>query len=120
MAAHSVPNEIWLHIFELATVNYLPSGELPNSMDKSAWFRNVFSAWCLQSPDELAMNAQKRRHKTIKVRFTGLASARLTWIPRSGYPLNLQALAPHRRRILVQSYRGFQTISHVHLGQRSG
>ena len=68
MAPHGVPNEIWLYIFELATAEYLPDGELPNSMDKSAWFKNVFGLWCLQSPSELAMNAQKKRHKTVKVR----------------------------------------------------
>ena len=68
MAPHGVPNEIWLYIFELATAEYLPDGELPNSMDKSAWFKNVFGLWCLQSPSELAMNAQKKHHKTVKVR----------------------------------------------------
>ena len=72
MAADRVPNEIWLYIFELATVEYLPSGELPNSMDRSAWFKNVFGAWCLQSPDELVMNAQKKRYKTVKVCCTSL------------------------------------------------
>jgi hypothetical protein len=81
MAAHRVPNEIWLHIFELATADYLPNGDLPNSMDRSAWFKNIYGAWCLQSPDELAMNAQKKRHRTVKVRYTGFAAARgtLTW-----------------------------------------
>jgi hypothetical protein len=67
MAAHRLPNEIWLYIFELSTVEYLPNRELPNSMDKSAWFKNVFGSWSLQSPDELAVNAQKKRHKTVKV-----------------------------------------------------
>ncbi|KAF9785508.1 hypothetical protein BJ322DRAFT_1006475 [Thelephora terrestris] len=66
MAAHRLPNEIWLCIFELSTVEYLPNRELPNSMDKSAWFKNVFGSWSLQSPDELAVNAQKKRHKTVK------------------------------------------------------
>ena len=68
MAAHRLPNEIWLYIFELSTVEYLPNRELPNSMDQSAWFKNVFGDWCLRSPDELAVNAQKKRHKTVKVR----------------------------------------------------
>jgi len=75
MAAHILPNEIWLYTFELATVEYLPSGELPNSMDRSAWFKNVFDAWCLQSPDELVMNAQKKRYKTVKVCCTSLVGA---------------------------------------------
>lgn len=76
MAAHRLPNEIWLCIFELSTVEYLPSGELPNSMDRSAWFKNVFDAWCLQSPDELVMSAQKKRYKTVKVCCTSLVGAR--------------------------------------------
>lgn len=115
MSAHTLPNEIWLYVFELATAEYLPSEELPNSMDRSAWFKNVFGAWCLQSPDELVMNAQKRRYKTVKVRCTNLADARGTSsdVEHPGYPLNLQALAPYRRRILVQSYRGLQTASYV-------
>ena len=75
MAAHRLPNEIWLCVFEFATVEYLPSEELPNSMDRSAWFKNVFNAWCLQSPDELVMNAQKKRSKTVKVRCTRLVDA---------------------------------------------
>ena len=76
MAAHRLPNEIWLYVFELATVDYLPDGKLPSSMDGSAWFKNVFNDWCLQSPNELAMNAQKKRHKTVKVCCTGIAGAR--------------------------------------------
>lgn len=76
MSPHGVPNEIWLYIFELATAEYLPDGELPNSMDKSAWFKNVFGLWCLQSPNELTMNAQKKRHKTVKVRGTGFVEVR--------------------------------------------
>ena len=76
MAAHRLPNETWLYIFELSTVEYLPNGELPNSMDRSAWFKNVFDAWCLQSPDELVMNAQKKRYKTVKVCCTSLVGAR--------------------------------------------
>ena len=36
-------------------------------MDNSAWFKHVSDAWRLQSPDELAMNAQKKRYKTVKV-----------------------------------------------------
>ena len=51
-------------------------------MDRSAWFKNVFSAWCLQSPNELAMNAQKKRHKTVKVRRTGVGCSRGTLIER--------------------------------------
>ncbi|KAF9650481.1 hypothetical protein BDM02DRAFT_1379388 [Thelephora ganbajun] len=66
MGAQRLPNEIWVYIFELATAEYLPNGELPNSMDRSAWFKNVFDAWCLQSPDELVMNAQKKRYKIVK------------------------------------------------------
>lgn len=68
MAAHRLPNEIWLYIFELSIVEYLPNQEPPNSMDKSAWFKNVFDVWGLQSPDELSMNAQKKRYKTSKAR----------------------------------------------------
>jgi hypothetical protein len=66
MAAHRLPNEIWLYIFELSTVEYLPNHEPPNSTDKSAWFKHVFDGWCLQSPDELAMNTHKKRYKTAK------------------------------------------------------
>ena len=68
MAAHRLPNEIWLDIFELSAVEYLPNRELPNSMDKSVWFKNVFDEWRLLSPDELVMNAQKKCYKTVKVR----------------------------------------------------
>lgn len=122
MAAHGIPNEIWLYIFELATVDYLPDEELPNSMDRSAWFKNVFDTWCLQSPSELAMNAQKKRHKTVKVRRTGLTYTRGTLIDigYSGYPLDLQALAPYRWRIPVQPHRDLQTTSHAYPVQRSG
>ena len=75
MAAYRLPNEIWLRVFELATVEYFPSVELPNSMDRSVWFKNVFGAWCLQSPDELVMSAQKKRYKTVKVWCTNFVSA---------------------------------------------
>ena len=122
MAAHALPNEIWLYIFELATAEYLPGGELPNSMDRSAWFKNIFDVWCLQSPSELAMNAQKKRHKTVKVRRTGLpyTHGTLVYLEYLGYPLNLQALAPYRWRIPVQSHRGLQTSPHAHSVPRPG
>lgn len=71
MAAHRLPNEIWLYIFEISTVEYLPAQEIPSTMDKSAWFKNIFDAWCLQSPDELAMKAQKKRYKIVKVGLSG-------------------------------------------------
>ena len=115
MAAHRLPNEIWLYIFELATAEHASTGKLPNSMDKSVWFKNVFDTWGLQSPDELAMNAQKKRYKTVKVRRTGSVDVREAPInvKHSGHPLNLQALAPYRRRIPVQSRRDLQAISHA-------
>ena len=122
MAAHNLPNEIWLYIFELATAEYLPNEELPNSMDRSAWFKNVFDAWCLQSPDELVRNAQKKRYKTVKVRCTCLADACVTSsdVEFPGYPLDLQTLAPSRWRIPVQSHCGIQAISHAPSVQRFG
>ena len=78
MAVHRLPNETWLYIFELATVEYLPSEELPNSMDRSSWFKNIFDAWSLQAPDELFMNAQKKRYKIVKVRNADLSGTRGT------------------------------------------
>ena len=72
MVVHRLPNEVWLYIFELSTTEYLPDWELSNSMNKSAWFKHVFVGWCLQSPDELSMNTQKRRYKAVKVRRGGL------------------------------------------------
>jgi len=122
MTAHKLPNEIWLYIFELATVENPSNGKLPNSMDNSVWFKNVFDTWGLQSPDELAMNAQKKRYKTVKVRRMSFTDARGTPIDveHLGHPLNLQTLAPYRWRIPVQSHRDLQAISHVPSVQRSG
>ena len=76
MAVHRLPNETWLYIFELVTMEYLPSEELPNSMDRSSWFKNVFDAWSLQSPDEVVMNVQKKRYKIVKVCRADLAGTR--------------------------------------------
>ena len=122
MSAHRLPNEIWLNVFELATAECLPNGGLPNSMDRSAWFKSVFDTWCLQSPDELVVSAQKKRYKIVKVRCTSLAEAHGTSIDmtHTGYPLNLQALAPYCWRISIRSYRGLQATSYPPSVQRPG
>lgn len=67
MAAERIPNEIWVYVFELATVDDTHREVLSTSLDNSSWFKTIFGVWSLQSPEELSITAQKKRYRTIKV-----------------------------------------------------
>jgi len=68
MKTTELPAELWTHIFDLAAdEDVIFQYGLPTVMAESAWFKTVFSAWALRTPEEALNLIQRRSYATKKV-----------------------------------------------------
>jgi hypothetical protein len=108
MSANMIPNEIWVYVFELATLDDTHRDELSTCMDNAVWFKTIYDVWKLQSPEEISITAQKKRYRTIKVSLSSTIPI-LSIDCLLGHLVYMQELAPDWWRVHLQSNRDIQT-----------